>query len=229
MAERKSRIRLSRARVRRIARLLEEMYGIPPVRREDPLDALVATVLSQNTSDANSERAFARLKSRFGSWGDVRMADVGEIAEAISCGGLARVKAARIKRMLERIHSEHGSDSLAFLEGWDTEAARRYLASFEGVGPKTAACVLLFGCGRPVFPVDTHILRVAKRLGLVDERADAGSAHESLGRAVPPELAHSLHMNMIAHGRRRCRPRNPRCDGCSLAPECGFRKEGAPA
>ncbi|MCR4401860.1 MAG: endonuclease III [Firmicutes bacterium] len=215
------------SRVRRIAALLEEAYGGPRPRREDPLDTLLATVLSQNTSDVNSERAFRRLKERFPSWECVRKADVDEVAEAIREGGLARVKAARIKRILERLHRERGRLSLDFLAGLGVEAAREYLLSFEGVGPKTCACTLLFGCGLPVFPVDTHVLRVAKRLGLVHARCGAESAHEVLGARIPPELVYSMHVNMISHGRRRCRPQRPKCDGCPLAPECRSGKENA--
>lgn len=214
-------------RVRRIAGLLEEMYGDPPRRREDPLDALIATVLSQNTSDVNSHRAFATLKARFPSWEDVRKADVSEVAEAIKSGGLGAIKAARIQRILERIYDERGQESLEFLRECDIDKAQTYLKSLDGVGPKTAACVLLFGCERPVFPVDTHVLRISKRLGLVAARAGADAAHDVMADIVPPELAYSLHVNMIAHGRQRCRPQNPRCGGCLLTSECAHWKEKA--
>ncbi|MGE5587821.1 MAG: endonuclease III domain-containing protein [Clostridia bacterium] len=217
-----------RERIQRIAALLEDMYGGPPVRREDPLDALVATVLSQNTSDVNSERAFRSLKERFPSWDDVRTADAREVAETIRSGGLARIKAARIQGILDRLHRERGHLSLDFLTRLGVEAGRDYLLSLEGVGPKTCACTLLFGCGLPVFPVDTHVLRVARRLGLVPGRCGAEYAHEVLGSQVPPDLVYSLHVNMIAHGRRRCRPQRPRCDGCLLAAECSLGKENAP-
>lgn len=216
-----------RRRIRRIAKLLTQMYGAPRPRREDPLDALVATVLSQNTSDTNSARAFRRLKERFPSWDEVRTADVAQVADAIKTGGLAGVKAARIKRILERLHRERGSTSLGFLPGLDPDAARGYLMSFDGVGPKTAACTLLFGCGMPVFPVDTHVLRVARRLGLIPKGCDADRAHAILGSVVPSELVYPLHVNMITHGRRRCRPQKPRCDGCLLSRECVFLKENS--
>lgn len=207
-------------RIQRIVAILEEMYGVPPARREDPLDALVATVLSQNTSDVNSGRAFRSLKERFPSWEAVREADVRDVADAIRTGGLADVKAARIQGILDHLHSEGGSASLDFLERLDTRAAQEYLVSLDGVGPKTAACTLLFGCGMPVLPVDTHVLRVARRLGLVSERCGAEAAHEAMASVVPPDLVYPLHVNMIVHGRRRCRPQRPRCDGCLLAPEC---------
>lgn len=215
-------------RIWRIAALLQEMYGVPPARREDPLDALVATVLSQNTSDVNSGRAFRSLKERFGSWDAVRTADVREVAEAIRSGGLADVKAARIQRILERLHRERGSACLDFLERLDTRSAQDYLMSLDGVGPKTAACTLLFGCGLPVFPVDTHVLRVARRLGLIGGRCGAEAAHEAMASLVPPELVYPLHVNMITHGRRRCRPQRPMCGGCLLASECTLGKENAP-
>ncbi|MDI7246299.1 MAG: endonuclease III [Bacillota bacterium] len=217
----------SKQRIRRIAAILEEMYGVPPARREDPLDALVETVLSQNTSDVNSGRAFRSLKERFPSWEAVRAAGVHEVADAIRSGGLADVKAARIQRILERLHRERGSTSLDFLERLGTRGAQDYLVSLEGVGPKTAACTLLFGCGLPVFPVDTHVLRVARRLGLISGRCGAEAAHEAMASMVPPELVYPLHVNMIAHGRRRCRPQRPRCDGCLLALECVLGKENA--
>lgn len=218
----------ARERVRRIATLLEDMYGAPAVRREDPLDALVATMLSQNTSDVNSGRAFRSLKERFASWDDVRTADVREVADAIRSGGLADIKAARIQRILDRLHRERGYASLDFLAHLNVRTARDYLMSLDGVGPKTAACTLLFGCGMPVFPVDTHVLRVARRLGLISSRCGAEGAHEVMGSLVPSDLVYSLHVNMIAHGRRRCRPQKPRCDGCLLARECTLGKENLP-
>lgn len=218
----------ARERARRIAALLEEMYGVPPVRREEPLDALISTILSQNTSDVNSGRAFRSLKERFASWDDVRTADVREVADAIRSGGLADIKAARIQRILNRLHRERGYASLDFLAHLDARAAREYLMSLDGVGPKTAACTLLFGCGMPVFPVDTHVLRVARRLGLISGRCGADAAHEAMASVVPPDLVYSLHVNMIAHGRRRCKPQKPRCDGCLLAAECTQGKENVP-
>ncbi|NPV53338.1 MAG: endonuclease III [Firmicutes bacterium] len=214
-------------RLRRINELLRAMYG--PKRREDedPLDALIMTILSQNTSDINSHRAFANLKERFPSWDDARRADVGEIRDAIKVGGLAQVKTGRIKQALERIQGEHGRLGLEFLKDMDAGDALRYLRSFEGVGPKTAACVLLFGCGRPIFPVDTHIHRIARRLGLIGKDVGADEAHEVLGELVPDDIVYELHVNMIAHGRTRCRPHNPRCDDCLLAGECWYYRGAA--
>ena len=208
-----------------IVEALREMYGPKELECEDPLEVLILTILSQNTTDVNSHRAFERLRERFGSWDEVRLADVDAIAEAIQVGGLAHQKARRIKAVLEAIRAEYGRLSLDFLEGLDTKDALSYLKSFEGVGPKTAACVLLFGCGKPVFPVDTHILRVSKRLGLVGRDVDADEAHEILGALVPPHLTYELHVNMILHGRRLCKPRWPKCEECLLAGECRYVSE----
>lgn len=219
------------AEVMEISRLLEREYGRPSPRRKlRPLDELILTILSQHTSDANSERAFQRLRERFPSWEDARDADPAEIADAIRPGGLAGVKAPRIKALLERISDERGSPDLDFLRDAPLEDARGYLLSLDGVGPKTAACVLLFSCGKPAFPVDTHIHRVARRLGLIEHEVSAEEAHRILEAAVPVEEVFPFHVNLITHGRRVCRAQRPRCDVCVLAARCryatGDRPEG---
>ena len=167
-------------------RLLKE-YGPPPRSlRRDPLSELVAVVLSQNTSDANSHRAYASLVDRFGSWEAVAAAEAGEIARAIRAGGLAGIKAPRIKAILEEIRARRGSLDLGFLAGMGLDGARAWLRGLPGVGPKTAGCVLLFSLGMPAMPVDTHVYRVARRLGLVDSRASVEKAHEILEAMAPP-------------------------------------------
>lgn len=151
-----------------IISLLAQVYGARPWRaRRDPVSELVFTILSQNTSDVNSQRAFNRLLNRFGSWEAVADAAVEEIAESIWGGGLARVKAPRIKGILKAILDKRGSLELDFLKDMPLAAAKSWLRELPGVGPKTAACVLLFSLGRPALPVDTHVYRVAKRLGLI--------------------------------------------------------------
>ncbi|NPV69296.1 MAG: endonuclease III [Firmicutes bacterium] len=186
----------------------------------DPLDVLILTLLSQATNDRNSGRAFRRLKQRFPTWDRVLEASEAEIEEAIRVGGLARQKAARIKGILRAVLERTGSFSLEFLRDWDTDAVWEYLTSLEGVGPKTAACVALFSLGRPAFPVDTHILRVSKRLGLVDEKASAEKAQEHLQKTIPPEMSMDLHLGLIEHGRRTCRPSKPGCHECRLRTAC---------
>ena len=210
-------------KAREIGELLEQEYGRPaPRRRLSPLDELVLTILSQHTSDMNSDRAFAALKESFDSWEAVRDAAVDQIANAIKSGGLARMKAPRIKELLLRLDTERGSLDLDFLHDMELEEARSYLLTLGGVGPKTAACVLLFSCGKPAFPVDTHVHRVARRLGLIGPKATADEAHRLLEEMVPPDEVYTFHVNLITHGRRICKAQRPLCEQCILAPRCDF-------
>src|SRR5512133_800097 len=211
------------AKALEIEDLLDEEYGRPaPRKRLSPLDELVLTIMSQHTSDANSERAFESLKSRFQSWEEVRDADEAEIAETIRSGGLAVMKAPRIKALLMRLTEERGTLDLDFLYDMDLEAAREYLLGLGGVGPKTAACVLLFACGKPAFPVDTHIHRVTRRLGLIGPKTTADEAHQILEAMVPEADVYAFHVNLITHGRRVCKAPRPLCERCVLAPRCDF-------
>ena len=211
--------------VNQVIRLLNQEYGCLPGRpRLDPLSELVATVLSQNTSDVNSGRAYRSLVSVFGSWDRVADAGVDDIAVAIASGGLSRVKAPRIKAILQRIRDERGSLDLGFLADVPLPQAREWLQSLPGVGPKTAACVLLFSLGRPAFPVDTHVYRVSKRLGLIENGLSPAGAHLVLERLVPQDAFYRFHMNMVAHGRRVCRAQRPRCHECVLKEVCVYAK-----
>lgn len=187
---------------------------------EDPLNVLIRTVLSQNTTDTNSQRAYDTLKEHFPDWNAVRLAPRGRIENAIRTGGLARIKALRIKAILSKIHSEYGNLSLEPLCGMNAETALAALLAHEGVGLKTANCVLLFGCGMNVFPVDTHILRISKRLGLIPSSASLEQAHTIWAQYLPNRLALSLHVNLIVHGRRTCLARTPICQRCCLRHVC---------
>ncbi len=210
-------------RVREVGGLLEEEYGRPgPLRRLRPLDELVLTILSQHTSDANSHRAFESLRARFPSWESVRDADPAEIAGSIRSGGLADIKAVRIKGLLERLSAEVGNLGLDFLCDMDLPSARAFLLRLNGVGPKTAACVLLFSCGLPALPVDTHVHRVSRRLGLIGPGVSAEEAHRLLEEMVPPEEVYAFHVNLIRHGRRVCKAQRPLCGECVLAPRCEY-------
>jgi len=217
----------------RICDLLEAAYGEPrisPTGRDRrsrsigsaPLDELVLTVLSQNTTAGNCRQAFASLRERFPTWEDVRTADVREIAEAIYSGGLSEIKARRIKAVLQQIYEERGSLDLAWLACVSTEEAQGYLRRFPGVGPKTAACVLLFVLGRPVLPVDTHVYRVSKRLGLIGPKVSVEQAHAILQEMVPEGRVYSFHVNMVRHGREVCVARVPKCSICALREECDY-------
>jgi endonuclease-3 len=197
-----------------------------------PLDELIATILSQNTSDRNSDAAFAELRRRFPDWDAVRRAPVAAIVRAIHSAGLARRKAPRLKAILRQIHRQRGELSLDFLRTLPAAEGLRYLRRFVGVGPKTAACVLLFACGKPVLPVDTHVHRVSRRLGLIGPRTTAEQAHEALARLVPPDRVLEFHIQLIRHGRRTCTARDPRCTDCVLLDGCPAGQAlagGAPA
>ena len=186
------------------------------------IDELVATVLSQHTSDVNSGRAFARLKSRFPGWEQVAHAPAPEIEEAIRCGGIAAQKTRRIQQILDAIAEREGGVDLARLHDLDDQAVEDYLTSLPGVGPKTAACVLVFSMGRAAFPIDTHVHRVAARLGWIPASASADKAYELLAPRVPPDIRYDLHLALITHGRTVCRAQRPRCGVCVLRDLCGY-------
>lgn len=207
--------------IRTVIRLLAKAYGKPPPRpKRDPVSELVLTILSQNTSDVNSDRTFESLRARFPIWEAVAQAGPEEIAEAIKAGGLSRIKAGRIKETLQRIIDERGGLDLAFLSTLPLPEAKDWLMGLPGVGPKTAACVLLFSLSRPALPVDTHVHRVARRLGLIGEKATAEQAQQVLERVVPRHRFYDVHINMITHGRRTCHARNPQCPACVFRDIC---------
>jgi len=204
-----------------IHQLLSAHYGEPQLKAQrDPLSELIVTILSQNTSDTNSGRAYRSLKSHFPRWEDVRDADTEELAEAIRVGGLANVKAPRIMRILSMLEATRGSLDLGFLSGMGLKESRDYLLALPGVGPKTAACVLLFSLHRPALPVDTHVHRVSRRVGLVPPKASAEKTHVLLEDALPPDTYYPFHLNMIRHGRTVCHSQRPDCDACPLRLEC---------
>ncbi|MGB7573696.1 MAG: endonuclease III [Thermodesulfobacteriota bacterium] len=211
----------SKARVNKITLLLEKQYGIPRRKsRGDPLDILVETILSQNTNDQNRDKAYRRLKARFPRWEDVLEAKTRSIVSAIRPGGLAEQKARRIHEILRWIKKRERRISLAFLKKMGFEEIKKTIGPLRGIGPKTLHCLLLFGLGREAFPVDTHILRVGKRLGFIPERMNAEKAHPWIAPLLPKEKSLSLHLNLIRFGRSVCKARKPRCDICFLKDEC---------
>ena len=201
---------------------LERCYGRPSraPSRPDPVDELIMTILSQNTSDTNTAKAFAGLKSAFQDWQAVIDADTNDVVEAIRPGGLAKQKAPRIQQVLTLIQSERGEIDLAFLSSMSSNASVEWLTRLPGVGRKTAACVLLFSLDMPVMPVDTHVHRVALRLGLIPAGTTANDAHDLLGAGMTAQETYDAHMLMIKHGRLTCKARNPRCSECVLNPDC---------
>jgi endonuclease III len=221
--------RPDRARLRRVRDRLREYYGRP--RNEPhraPLDELVLTILSQNTNDRNRDVAYARLRSRFASWAEVAAAPVAEVEGAIRPGGISKVKSARIQQILHVVSEQMGNLDLGFLERAPREQALEFLESLPGVGRKTAACVLLFSYDRPELPVDTHVYRVASRLGLVRPRASFEQAHDDLLALSDPADVYELHVNMLRHGRRLCRPQRPLCGECPLLRICPFGRGQLP-
>ncbi|MDQ3818694.1 MAG: endonuclease III [Acidobacteriota bacterium] len=209
--------------VRYIIQNLERAYGVPENRRASaPLDMLVQIILSQATSDTNSHRTFAALKKRFPTWDKVLRARVSTIADTIRSGGLANQKAAVIKEVLRQIKAEHGTLDLSFLHEFSSEEAVGYLSQFRGIGPKTIACTLLFACRKEVFPLDTHIFRVLRRVGLIPQKCTDRRAHEIMNRMVPEGKFYSFHVNLIRHGRTLCRPRDPLCERCPIVEYCDY-------
>lgn len=205
----------------RIIELLEREYGKRWWQPDGkPLAGLVRTILSQNTSDTNSRRAFDMLMFTFGSWETITSAPVEHISYAIRVGGLSKIKAVRIKEILNQIKREQDCISLDFLNSMNASEAKEYLMRLPGVGEKTANCVLLFSLGKPCLPVDTHVFRVAKRLGLIDARTSIKEAHRLLQQQVPPSGVYQFHIHMIEHGRKICHARDPECGRCILRNDC---------
>ncbi len=207
--------------IEEVIELLEQKYGPREWQPgKDSVDVLIGTILSQNTTDVNSGRAFNSLLSTFGNWKAVAAAPVECIAQAIEIGGLSRIKSARIKQILNRIEEERGCISLDFLSSMDISGAKNYLLGLPGVGLKTANCVLLFALGKPCLPVDTHVFRVARRLGLIDSKISTGKAHDLLQEQVPLPKVYQFHLHMIEHGRQVCLARQPHCVECVLKNTC---------
>jgi endonuclease-3 len=208
-----------RARIRAIRDRLRELYGRPVNQPHGhPIAELVRTVLSQNTSDLNRDRAYGRMRERFPTWEEVRDADEEDLIEALRPGGLANTKAPRIQQILRDLDDPPDLD---WTETAGREEVLAYLTSLHGVGRKTAACVLIFTWGRPEIPVDTHVKRVGTRLGLFREGASFDEAHDEILRMVDPEDAYEFHINLIRHGRAICKAR-PRCGECPLLRMCPY-------
>ena len=208
-------------RVQDTIRILEKTYGTPnPGRKRPALESLIETILSQNTTDVNRDKAFARLRAEFPTWRDVLDAPTRKIARAIRVGGLADIKSKRIKDILRSIQRRDGRLSLDYLKKMSTEEAAAELLSFKGVGEKTVKCVLLFSLGRNVFPVDTHIHRLCRRMGFVRKGASRKETHRIMAAIVPEDKMYPFHLNIIRHGRTVCKARKPDCRACPLTELC---------
>jgi endonuclease-3 len=233
---------------------LAGLYGRPTwQRRLDATSELVLTILTQNSADINAERAFESLRARFPSnrpvevhvpgpgwggaglapgvppdWAAVEAAPLPELIEAIRPGGLAVQKAPRIQNALRMIREAHGDYSLEFLTGMPPLEARDWLTRIGGVGKKTASVLLLFSFGMPLMPVDRHVERVSRRIGLIPPKASADDAHDIFLALLAPEQVLEAHVNLIQHGRHICHARRPACAQCPVAPRCRYVDRHAP-
>ncbi|MGK9476152.1 endonuclease III domain-containing protein [Melioribacter sp. OK-6-Me] len=203
------------------SRLIEH-FGLPERnrRKPEPLDLLIATILSQNTNDNNSYEAYLNLKQKFPNWSKLAKSPLGQIEKAIRKAGLTRQKARTIKNLVVNLSKENRLD-MNFLKKMKNEEALEFLTSFKGVGVKTASCVLLFSLYRNVCPVDTHVHRTLNRIGIVNEKSP-DKTFQKINENLPDGIAHSLHTNLIKLGREICRPTNPDCTICPVADLCAY-------
>ena len=233
---------------------LASAYGRPVwERRLDPVSELILTILTQNSADVNAEKAFDALRRAYPSmgaasttnlgagwggtgiealpppdWATVEFAPLDELIDVIRPGGLAPQKAPRLQAALRRIREERGEYSLEFLGDMPALEARAWLTGIDGIGRKTASIVLLFCFGLPLMPVDRHVERVSKRIGLIPPKASADDAHEMFLALLEPDEMYEGHVNLIQHGRRICHARNPAHEICPVAARCRFVNPKAP-
>ncbi len=214
------------AKYAEVAARLMTLYGQPTWRQFlPPVDELVSTILSQNTSDTNRDRGFERLKERFANWEAVRDAAPEDVIDAIRPAGLSNQKGPRIQQALRTVSDRQGTLSLDFLETLPIDEAKAWLVSINGVGPKTAAIILLFAFNKPAFPVDTHVHRVSQRLGLIGPKTNAEQAHLEMEAIVPLDRYYEAHLNIIRHGREICHARRPECERCPLTDLCVYYQQ----
>jgi endonuclease-3 len=210
-------------KIKKIIHSLEKEYGIPRHKKKaDLLDILIQTILSQNTNDRNRDRAYHTLKTRFPQWEDLLKARKSAVIQAIRTGGLAEQKARRIRQILQWLKNRGGKLSLLFLKKKHSEEIKNTLEKLKGIGPKTVHCLLLFGMGRDVFPVDTHVLRLGKRMGFIPDRMNAEKAHLWMVPLIPKGKSLSLHLNLIRFGREICKAKDPKCGTCFLIKDCYY-------
>jgi endonuclease III len=212
----------STTKLRQITTRLRKVYG--PRQRErnwdNPLDAVIHTILSQNASPANGERAYAGLRQRFKTWEEVWQASLRDLIAAIRAGGLASFKAVRIKAFLEEVRTAQGHFDLSFLRDLADDEVRAFLGRFKGISGRTRSCVLLFGLGRAAFPVDAHVYRVCRRLGLLNGQATPEKAQIFLESLVRSRDCLALHLHLVEHSRQVCTAHHPSCGQCVLMSLC---------
>ncbi len=209
---------------------LGDVYGVRAWHKQaEPIDQLVTTILSQNTSDVNTHRSFQALKQAYPDWTQAMNAPQHELIEVIRSGGLANQKGPRIQNTLLQIYAEQGDFDLNWLEDVLVNEARAWLTQFKGVGNKTASILLLFCFNRPAFAVDTHVQRLSRRLGIAPANANADTVMHVLEEYAAPEWYYPLHINFIRHGRALCKARKPQCESCTLGDLCDwYQKDRKP-
>ena len=213
--------RMNKTNIRQILNLLIKEYGNREWQpHQSPISVLIQTILSQNTSDRNSNRAFKSLLASFSSWEDVANASMDEIENSIRLGGLGGVKSKYIKQALQEIKQKQDGFELAFLKQLPLDEARDWLIQLPGVGMKTASCVLLFSLGIPALPVDTHVARVTRRLGIVNPKTSVEKTHKTLEGLIPRDDVYRFHVLVIEHGRKICKAQRPLCHQCILQMSC---------
>lgn len=215
------------AHAKEILDALDERWGnehVPPeeLSYEEPLDDLLLTVLSQNTNDRNRDKAYAKLRSKYPAWSDVAAAPLEDVIDAVRIAGLGEAKGSHIKAILEIVKQKFGDYSIKELKNWETKEAREFLRSMPGVGPKTAAIVLVFDLGRAAFPVDTHISRISRRLGWAPESWDPARIQEYLEKTLPDTRFRGGHLNFLKLGRNVCDARKPKCSECPVLKWCKY-------
>ena len=214
---------LKRAFISEADRLLKIRFGDPSIKKQSgPLDTLIITILSQSTSDHNRDLAFSELKRRFPTWKQAAEASESEIADAIRSGGLANQKSRRIKDILSWVWKKSGEYSLDWLEDYTLNEAIEILTALKGVGIKTAAVVMCFAFDAEIFPVDVHIHRICRRLGLAPIKTAAEKTHRLMQPLISPGRCKAFHLNLLILGRRICRPSNPSCEECPLSGICPY-------
>lgn len=212
-----------RAKYTAVYHTLAQVYGEPVWQPHNPpVDELVCTILSQATSDGNRDKGFNALKERFPDWDSVMNAAPDDVIDTIYSAGLANQKGPRIQAALRFITTERGAIELDFLNQMSLDEAQKWLTQIHGIGPKTAAIILLFSFGRPAFPVDTHVYRITRRLGLIGHKVTADKAHNILQNMGEPDTFYPMHINLIRHGRTICLARHPKCEICVLNQLCDY-------
>lgn len=222
MAVKIENLEAKQEKYRQIVPLLEETYGRKHWKRHDGMDELISCILSQSTTDANRDRGFDALKRQYPTWEQVHHAPQDELVETIRPAGLANSKTPYIQGSLAAIFEERGEYNIDFIEEMPVDEAKKWLQNLPGVGPKTAAIVLCFAYNRPAFPVDTHVHRTGKRIGLLPEKINANNAHDYMEAIIPDEEFYAFHLQLIYHGRALCKARNPQCENCPINQFCDF-------